>query len=75
MDAQYLSKTFSLTSSIFNSVTLHSIRMTDASAEYLAQMLKSNITLTYPKLKSNRIDNWRVQVWFDALTYQNNSSK
>jgi hypothetical protein len=70
-----LAKTLTFHNSSLSTLALHSTGTTDKGAEYLAEMLKINKTLTELTLSGNEIGNRGIRLLATALTHHNNTLK
>ncbi|CAF3664402.1 unnamed protein product [Rotaria sordida] len=68
-----LAKVLSASDSILKALGLGSNGITDNGAEYLAEMLKINRTITWLALAGNQIGDYGVKLLANTLAYQNTS--
>ena len=73
MGARFLTKTLALNNSSLRKLFLISTEITDEGAAYLAEMLKTNSTLSHVSLGQNNISDQGMKLLSNALGYHNNT--
>jgi Ran GTPase-activating protein (RanGAP) involved in mRNA processing and transport len=71
MGVHALAQVLSINNSTLKCLEIHSNNITDEGAEYLAEMLKTNKTLSLLGLNSNQISDWGVHLLTSAITCYN----